>query len=69
MRTQVGEKIKAQSERKHLKLLLCVRVHVWSFDEFPPGKKKQKKKQAVPNQNRSGWQITGETKLTSEGKK
>lgn len=38
MRMEVDEKIKAQSERKHLKFLLCASVHVCSFDEFPPEK-------------------------------
>lgn len=66
MRMEVDEKIKAQSERKHLKFPLCARVHVFSLDEILPEKNPPK---ASRLQNRCGRQITGETKLTSEGKK
>lgn len=59
---EVEEEIRAQSEREHQVPPLRVSVRVCSFDEFPPPKKK-------PLQNRGGRQITGETKLTSGGKK
>lgn len=64
MRMEVDEEINAQSERKHLKIWLPVSVCVCSFWHVSFWKT-----QAALLQSRGGRQISGETKLTREGKK